>query len=398
VKNGTLTARLNAIGNVVEDVQSNAKDIRPAPQSVIGRVIQHGGLYVGPLPTGDTTRLVIPGGSPHDPNVAIAAVRIRRRTVAVLVGTPVPGVSDVRRQLQELVDAAASSLTALIVKSRDPELEALRTASSADQLVETLVRAASKHLARPHAFVVRDGVLQGRFAFVDGGLDAAKVRTKNLNLNTASIVTRAVQDRLVLLGPCSSEDPALGLLSQPAGEFMHLGLVPIAVRRRTVCLLAGFVAPDQSDRVAPFLRRLQKHGSEAFAALILKTKGDGVPDSMTDSMPESMPNSRGASDEQDGDSEKQEETKTSDASSSLAVVGLVLVFILLVSFWYGLFFNKNPVREIRRLVPSLGWISPQRSSDPPSVGQPRAPSSMEARMSHRRGQTRVGHGAREGAD
>jgi hypothetical protein len=185
---------------------------------------------------------------------------------AVALGIPIAPTSPALE-----VDPESTSLAV------EDATRAMAAAAGRDELLLALARGAHGLLECVQLYVMREGRLQGWLEITSGRVDRSDVRRRKLSLEASSVVSRAVEDGSLFIGPAPDTD-ASGATLIAAGILALRGLVllPIHLKGKTVCLVAGhdYDRPISQRLRAP-LMQLADEAAQAFAQLIVRQKHGG---------------------------------------------------------------------------------------------------------------------------
>jgi hypothetical protein len=155
--------------------------------------------------------------------------------------------------------------------------DAVRTmhqAPTRDDLLLALGRGIHSLLECVQIYVLRPGHLQGHLELTAGRADQTDVRRRKISLEVPSVISRAVEDGALFIGPAPDTD-ASGATLIAAGILALRGLVllPIHLRGKTICLVAGHDYDNPiSQRLRVPLMELADEAARSLAGLILRQK------------------------------------------------------------------------------------------------------------------------------
>jgi hypothetical protein len=151
---------------------------------------------------------------------------------------------------------------------------AMHRAEDRDSLLSALARGAHSLLECVQIYVPRQGVLVGHFEIASGNINRQDVRRRRLATNVPSVVSRAMNEGSLYLGPIPDTDAsATVMLSAGILSGEGIALIPVQIKGRSVCLLVGhdYDRPI-SARVRAPLARLADEAAHALARLIVQLK------------------------------------------------------------------------------------------------------------------------------
>jgi hypothetical protein len=150
----------------------------------------------------------------------------------------------------------------------------LARAQSRDELLLTLARGAHQYLECVQVYLHRQGELQGQLELASGRFDSVKIRKRRLATDVPSIISRAIEDGSLYIGPVPTVDASASLLLA-AGVLAGEGVVlaPVHLKGRNICLIVG----HNYDRPIPPrvripLARIVEETALALARLIIRQK------------------------------------------------------------------------------------------------------------------------------
>jgi hypothetical protein len=197
------------------------------------------------------------------PDVAppeVAEVAPEERTPAERPESPAPGAFEADP------DAAPLAL--------HDAVRAMHQAVSRDDLLLAFARGIHSLLECVQIYVLRPDHLQGHLELTAGRVDRSEVRRRKISLEQPSVVSRAVEDGALFIGPAPDTD-ASGATLIAAGILALRGLVllPIHLKGKTICLIAGHDYDNPiSQRLRVPLMELADEAAKSLASLILRQK------------------------------------------------------------------------------------------------------------------------------
>lgn len=213
--------------------------------------------------------------------VVVLPITVGRRLACVLVGHPIEDTEPQREALEQLARDASGGLVALIHRTRDhtssfpapehsPEdLARLRAATSRDELVDVLLKAASRHLRDPVVHAVRADWMRALRQLRSDGADVSEMVMTRMQ---SSAAWAAVDGRTIRIETVREDDP---LLSVHPGREEPVSLVPINVGNHPVLLLTGKPRGPVGDRLRLTLSALSFEAGMAIAKLISQGRHEG---------------------------------------------------------------------------------------------------------------------------
>jgi hypothetical protein len=151
---------------------------------------------------------------------------------------------------------------------------ALVRAQSRDELLLTLARAVHQYLECVQVYLHRHGELQGQLELASGHFDSVHIRQRRLATDVPSIISRAIEDGSLYIGPVPVVDASASLLLA-AGVLAGEGVVlaPVHLKGRNICLVVGH-SYDRPipPRVRIPIARLVQETALALARLIVRQK------------------------------------------------------------------------------------------------------------------------------
>lgn len=265
--------RLIRRGSVIERATEPFQTISLAKPSVASQSLQKGVLFLGKLTKTDPWFAAIAGDSAVHDRVCLLPIVVANRTVAILAGdVDIDEISSLSPVLSRLGKETAKALSKLILRLKDPALQAIHLAQTPDELLLAVLSYASRWLDFPQIYTVKRHEIQGRYALHKGTLDTNNVKVRRLSLSAISIMTQAIRDGMPYLGPLPEGDPCGNLCSHTQQLESGIVLVPIGVKEKTICVLVGHPLKGFNDKLRNALTALEREAASALAELIVEEK------------------------------------------------------------------------------------------------------------------------------
>jgi hypothetical protein len=137
-----------------------------------------------------------------------------------------------------------------------------------------LARGILHHVSNVQVYVLKGGELVGHLEIKDGRLDQMKFAGRTLSLDKPSVVSLAVTNGSLYLGPAPDTDATTTLLyAMGIHEPTDLALVPVVLKQKTICLVIGY---NMDQPLSPHIRAplalMGQEAAVALAQLILRRK------------------------------------------------------------------------------------------------------------------------------
>jgi hypothetical protein len=159
-----------------------------------------------------------------------------------------------------------------------PAREALATAEDRDTIFLTLLRAARARVRYAGLLTVQGGVVIGRVALAEGGIDTKAIQSVLIPLDAQSAFRTVVNTGQPHIGPLISSDPAIDAMVLRLGGTMPPSalLCPIVLRERVVAIVVAHRSHSDLKLVdVTELLPLAAAAADALGRLIVKHKSAG---------------------------------------------------------------------------------------------------------------------------
>jgi hypothetical protein len=137
-----------------------------------------------------------------------------------------------------------------------------------------LARGAALYVPAVQVYVLKKGMLRGYLELRDGRLDQDVIKTREISMEVPSVVSRAVDSGSLYLGPTPDTDASAAVIfAAGIGQSAGLVLVPVVLRKKTICLLVGHqLSLPVPSQIRHPLSDLAQQAAMALAAMIVRTK------------------------------------------------------------------------------------------------------------------------------
>jgi hypothetical protein len=159
-----------------------------------------------------------------------------------------------------------------------PAREALAVAEDRDTVFLTLLRAARARVRYAGLLTVQGGVVIGRVALAEGGIDTKAIQSVLIPLDAQSPFRTVVQTQQPHIGPLASSDAAIDAMVLRLGGTMPPSalLLPIVLRGRVVAIVVAHRSHSDLKLVdVTELLPLAAAAADALGRLIVKHKSAG---------------------------------------------------------------------------------------------------------------------------